>query len=44
MALMGDGLQFHVERGFVHVAMAFAGRVEALTLWRRSGRRARDAA
>lgn len=40
MALVADGLHFHIERGFIYAAMVFAGAVEALNLWR-SRRRAR---
>jgi predicted tellurium resistance membrane protein TerC len=41
MALLADGLHFHVERGFIYAAMVFAGAVEALNLFRAS-RRNRD--
>ena len=34
MALVADGLHFHVERGFIYAAMVFAGGVEALNLYR----------
>jgi len=34
MALMADGLHFHIERGFIYAAMVFAGAVEALNLAR----------
>lgn len=34
MALLADGLHYHVERGFIYAAMVFAGGVEALNLWR----------
>ncbi|RVV98671.1 TerC family protein [Mesobaculum littorinae] len=34
MALIADGLHFHIERGFIYAAMVFAGGVEALNLWR----------
>jgi len=37
MALMADGLGFHIDRGFIYAAMVFAGSVEALNLVR--GRR-----
>ncbi|PKP64519.1 MAG: hypothetical protein CVT86_03670 [Alphaproteobacteria bacterium HGW-Alphaproteobacteria-8] len=37
MALMADGLHFHIDRGFIYAAMVFAGSVEALNLIR--GRR-----
>ncbi|MEZ5824084.1 MAG: TerC family protein [Geminicoccaceae bacterium] len=39
MALMADGMHFHVERGFIYTAMVFSLFVEALNLLR--GRRAR---
>ncbi len=34
MALIADGMHVHVERGFIYAAMAFAGAVEALNLYR----------
>jgi predicted tellurium resistance membrane protein TerC len=34
MALIADGLHFHVERGFIYAEMVFAGGVEALNLYR----------
>ena len=37
MALMADGLGFHIDRGFIYAAMVFGGAVEALNLMR--GRR-----
>lgn len=40
MALLADGLHFHIERGFIYAAMVFAGAVEALNLWRMKRRRA----
>ena len=43
MALLADGLHFHIERGFIYAAMVFAGGVEALNLWRMKRRRARAA-
>jgi predicted tellurium resistance membrane protein TerC len=42
MALVADGLHFHIERGFIYAAMVFAGAVEALNLYR--SRRVRAAA
>ena len=44
MALMADGLHFHVERGFIYTAMLFSGAVEGLNLWRskKLGRRRYD--
>ena len=45
MALIADGLHFHVERGFIYAAMVFAGAVEALNLYRsRKVRAVREAA
>ena len=38
MALVADGLHFHIERGFIYAAMVFAGAVEALNLWRQRRR------
>jgi predicted tellurium resistance membrane protein TerC len=35
MALMADGLHFHIERAFIYTAMLFSGAVEGLNLWRR---------
>ena len=40
MALVADGLHFHIERGFIYAAMVFAGGVEGLNLWRQRRRRA----
>lgn len=40
MALMADGLHFHVERGFIYAAMVFAGAVEVLNLLRAKRRAA----
>ena len=34
MALMADGLHFHIERAFIYIAMLFSGAVEGLNLWR----------
>jgi predicted tellurium resistance membrane protein TerC len=40
MVLVGEGFGFHVPKGFVYVAMAFAAGVEALNIWaRRAGER-----
>ena len=39
MALVADGLHFHIERGFIYAAMVFAGGVEGLNLWRQKRRR-----
>lgn len=40
MALMADGLGFHIDRGFIYAAMVFAGSVEALNLMRGRRRKA----
>lgn len=34
MALVADGLHFHIERAFIYTAMLFSGVVEFLNLWR----------
>jgi predicted tellurium resistance membrane protein TerC len=34
MALVADGLHFHIERAFIYTAMLFSGIVEFLNLWR----------
>jgi predicted tellurium resistance membrane protein TerC len=39
MALVADGLHFHIERGFIYAAMVFGGAVEALNLVRLKRRR-----
>lgn len=39
MALVADGMHQHIERGFIYVAMVFAGSVEALNLLRARRRR-----
>lgn len=41
VALMADGLHFHIERGFIYAAMLFAGFVEGLNLLRQRNRRKR---
>jgi predicted tellurium resistance membrane protein TerC len=33
MVLLGEGFGFHVPKGFVYVAMAFAAAVEGLNIW-----------
>lgn len=45
MALVAEGFHYHVEKGFIYAAMAFAGAVEGLNLWRqrRRARLAREA-
>jgi predicted tellurium resistance membrane protein TerC len=45
VALMADGFEFHIPRGYIYFAMAFAGAVEAFNvLARRNRRRRRTAA
>lgn len=39
MALVADGLHYHIERGFIYAAMVFAGGVEGLNLLRQKRRR-----
>ena len=36
MVLLGEGFGFHVPKGFVYTAMAFAAAVEGLNVWARS--------
>ena len=35
MALIADGFEFHIPRGYLYFAMAFSGGVEALNMWAR---------
>ncbi len=37
MVLIGEGLGYHLPKGFVYVAMAFAAGVEGLNIWARRG-------
>jgi len=41
VALMADGFDFHIPRGYVYFAMAFAAAVEAFNIWTARRRRAR---
>jgi predicted tellurium resistance membrane protein TerC len=41
VALVADGFEFHVPRGYIYFAMAFAGAVEAINIAARRRRRAR---
>src|SRR5690606_9869206 len=45
VALIADGLGYHIPRGYLYFAMAFSAGVEMLNLWsrRRSERRVREA-
>lgn len=40
MALVADGMHYHIERGFIYAAMVFAGAVEGLNLMRARRRKA----
>ena len=44
MVLLGEGFGFHVPKGFVYVAMAFAAGVEGLNIWARRGTERKSAA
>jgi predicted tellurium resistance membrane protein TerC len=39
VALIADGLGFHIPRGYIYFAMAFAGGVEMFNVLARRGRR-----
>ena len=39
VALMADGFDFHIPRGYIYFAMAFAAAVEAFNIWAGSNRR-----
>lgn len=41
VALIADGLHFHIPRGYLYFAIAFSGGVEALNLWAARARRRR---
>jgi predicted tellurium resistance membrane protein TerC len=43
MALVADGLHFHVPRGYIYFAMAFSAAVEGLNLWAATARKRRAA-
>ena len=42
VALMADGLEFHIPRGYIYFAMAFAGAVEAFNVLAKRNRRQRS--
>lgn len=44
MALVADGLHYHVPRGYLYFAIAFSAGVEALNLWAGNRRKARTGA
>jgi predicted tellurium resistance membrane protein TerC len=41
VALIADGLHFHIPRGYLYFAIAFSAGVEALNLWAASARKRR---
>jgi predicted tellurium resistance membrane protein TerC len=41
MALVADGFEFHIPRGYIYFAMAFAGAVEAFNVMARRNRQRR---
>ena len=38
MALLGEGLHFHIPKGYLYFAIAFSALVEGLNLWAKSKR------
>ena len=38
MALLGEGLGFHIPKGYLYFAIAFSAGVEGLNLWARARR------
>ena len=43
VALIADGLHFHIPRGYLYFAIAFSAAVEGLNLWAASARKKRRA-
>lgn len=43
MALVADGMHYHIERGFIYAAIAFSLSVEFLNLWSSARRKRRNA-
>jgi predicted tellurium resistance membrane protein TerC len=43
VALLGEGLHFHIPKGYLYFAIAFSAGVEALNLWARARRQAAKA-
>jgi predicted tellurium resistance membrane protein TerC len=41
VALIADGFEFHIPRGYIYFAMAFAGAVEAFNIMARRNRQRR---
>jgi predicted tellurium resistance membrane protein TerC len=44
VALLGEGLHFHIPKGYLYFAIAFSAGVEALNLWARARRQAKGRA
>jgi predicted tellurium resistance membrane protein TerC len=44
VALLADGFEFHIPRGYIYFAMAFAGAVEVFNVLARRNRRRRPGA
>jgi predicted tellurium resistance membrane protein TerC len=44
VALLGEGLHFHIPKGYLYFAIAFSALVEGLNLWARARRRAAEKA
>ena len=44
VALLADGFEFHIPRGYIYFAMAFAGAVEVFNVMARRNRRRRSGA
>jgi predicted tellurium resistance membrane protein TerC len=40
VALLGEGLHFHIPKGYLYFAIAFSAGVEGLNLWARARRQA----
>jgi predicted tellurium resistance membrane protein TerC len=38
VALLGEGLHFHIPKGYLYFAIAFSAGVEGLNLWARARR------
>jgi predicted tellurium resistance membrane protein TerC len=44
VALLADGLHFHIPRGYLYFAIAFSISVEALNLWAKARSKRREGA
>jgi predicted tellurium resistance membrane protein TerC len=40
VALLGEGLHFHIPKGYLYFSIAFSALVEGLNLWARARRKA----